>query len=242
MHANLATSDNTDSIEAQFRVVLADLSELFKDIRKYPRSNRSETWSKFRSYPKETQRDCLNRAQLYLEICQTTLNNGGSLSDTSKLLWYAIRKLGLIPSDDLFEYIENSNVVEIYDSNGVQIFRNHRFFDICSYDFPELFTYSWPELYERDDSIDSMIMGYATQIYNKECETTISVEDIPYHKMREKFSPEGFMMEMQERHFSPLKPKSGNNMYLVATSDVRVVKRKCFENNLETAPQFEVHS
>lgn len=211
------------TIENELREITSKLSDIFCSIKKHPRVYREETWARFRTYDSKTQEDCLNKANTYLEICQSTLNSGSSLTNTKQMLWYAVRRLKLLPSDDLFEVIQENDVVEIYNSNGVQLFRNHRFFDICSYDFAELFIYPWYELYKRDNSVDEQIMFFANKIFSGEHKTTIAVSNIPYHKMQEIFSPEKFIMEMQEKYFSPLKPKSGSSNCTVAISNVRVV-------------------
>ena len=228
------------SIERQFKEVLKQLSHLFKDIRKHPESKRPETWMKFRTYNRQLQEECLSKAQIYLEICQDTLQGGGDITDTPKFLWYAIRKLNLLPGHDLFELLEDSDVVEIYNNQGVQVFRNHRFFDISSYDFPEIFVYPWHELYGREAHITDEIMKYAISVFSGECQKTIDMSHVPRHRLTENFSPEGFVMTMDERYFSPLKSKIGQNIHAVAISKVEVISKQRYNEKKQTLKHQDV--
>lgn len=75
-------------------------------------------------------------------------------------LWFALKEMGFRPSGDIFGYMQSDNIVEVYDSQGIQIWRNLNFFDVCSYSLEEMFCISWMERYERDASA----LGEITQL------------------------------------------------------------------------------
>ncbi len=214
--------------EKTLRSVLSQLSVLFKDIRQHSHKERPETWERFRSFNDLEQEKCVNNAKLYLEICQETLKapEPAPLSNDNKLIWYALKKLGLIPTGDLFDLLDDSYVVEIYNPQGIQVFRNYRFFEISSYNFAELFIYPWHELYQRDASIDAHIFEYSKDIFSGAVKSTVNVTEIPRHNIKELFSPEKKKLEMQQRYFAPLKSKISNEIYGAALSEVMVVEKE----------------
>ena len=213
------------SIEKELKQRIQGLRQLFSEHFAPNHIEREETWLKFRAYSHNEQLEILKKANLFYEICNSAHRSGDDLRDSPRLLWYAIRKLGNLPPNDLFEKIKSSDVVEIYNSSGIQVFRNHRFFEICSYDFSELFIYPWHELYDRETHVDETLMKYGQEIFSGKCSDTIPVNDIPGHKMQERFSPEKYTMSMQEKWFSPLKRVDGTVEHNVAISEVTVIDK-----------------
>ncbi len=228
MDIQYASQPSYGTLEKKLRWTLSQLSVLFKDIRRHSDQERPETWQRFRSFSYSEQEACLRNATLYLEICQETLTGPepAPLTNDNKLIWYALKKLSLVPTGDLFDLLDDSYVVEIYNPQGIQVFRNYRFFEISSYNFAELFIYPWHELYQRDQSIDEQIACYGQKLFSGAYKSTVNVRDIPQHYIDEKFSPEKFSMQMQQKFFAPLKSKLSNDIYAAAVSDVEVLPKQ----------------
>lgn len=79
--------------------------------------------------------------------------------NNKSLLWTTIKVLKLKPKiESLIELIEGEEIMEIYDLNGIQIFRNLRFLELCNYPIEMILTRPWHELYARSPSIKKQIL------------------------------------------------------------------------------------
>ena len=113
----------------------------------------------FKNLDEKNQIEILRSLKTYNEICAETLANGDSLTDSKSFVWQALKKLGLRFSSDMFNFIQQENVIEIYDMNNVQIFRNFNFFGFTSYALEDLLCRPWVELFHRanQEHINEMI-------------------------------------------------------------------------------------
>jgi hypothetical protein len=68
-----------------------------------------------------------------LEVFDETRAEGYRLKDTPQLLWRCLRRLKMTPKSDVFDRISDTDVVEVYSSEYVGIFRNIQFYDKVSY-------------------------------------------------------------------------------------------------------------
>lgn len=97
------------------------------------------------------QQDAVMRLAQYVSICQDVIASGGDLRDSRTFTWRAMRSFGFLPNSSLFSTMGSDDVVEIYDTQNVQIFRNLQFFKYCSYTLEDLYSRSWPELFIREN-------------------------------------------------------------------------------------------
>jgi len=100
----------------------------------------------------DQKRRVLSALRNSVAICHQVLASGQKLNESRSLTWNALKYFGLIPSSDLFGKITETDVVEIYDMEHVQIFRNFQFFEYCSYTIEDVFCRPWQELFIRYDT------------------------------------------------------------------------------------------
>jgi hypothetical protein len=209
---------------ALFKKMMRDLSSLIQnsnhDINLFGFSDHSKTWEKFDQYPPEVQDRIFEDFLCYKEICESALNSGGF--DNTRMLWAAIKKLGVLPGEDLFGLIDPNDIIEIYRNDGIQVFRNFKFHEICSYEYPELFVYRWDELFDRDNFVTDRIVKDSIKVFTGVHLGTLFLNDMPEHEMKERFSPRMFTMKMRQKFFYPLKNRQGGIPYGIAVSNVRV--------------------
>lgn len=89
----------------------------------------------------------------YLFICERTAGAGFD-PNSHRLLWFALRTMGYLPPDQLFDYVRDEHVVLVNDLQHRQVFRNFAYFSVCSYTLEELYTYPWPDLYHSAQGFD----------------------------------------------------------------------------------------
>jgi hypothetical protein len=150
------------------------------------------------------------------DICTSALSNNIDLKDRSwQMTWWIIRAAGFTPPSDLFSYILDGDIIEIYDADHIQIFRSFNFFSLVSYSLDEIHNYEWFELYNRDEEIMKTMIAELTNLVASG-KKTLMVSPFPPHVVAEKFSPRKKANEVAFKCFSPLfKPDGSVGGYIV---------------------------
>ena len=157
----------------------------------------------FSRLPLDKKRDAVEKVRFYQELCHSQLAEGYKINDSLSFTWKAFRRLGLVPSSDLFSHIQNEDIIEIYSKEHVQLFRNFNFFDCCSYTLEELNTYEWWSLFEREEAVTQKIIDACNLVFNGEVDGTF-VPDVPVHQLREARSAERLTMNCEIRRMAPV--------------------------------------
>lgn len=162
------------------------------------------------------QHEILEALALCVKVCRDTEANGHALCDSPQLIWQALKELGLRPPSDLFSYMNDCTVVEVYSPEGIQIFRSFSFFRYCSYSLEELYCENWTNLFARDDeTIVPMIFNFMRSVYDGTEKCTTSLRHVPQHIVRETSSPERLRLKVGVNWGAPLFRE--NTMEPVAT-------------------------
>jgi hypothetical protein len=93
--------------------------------------------------------------------------------------------LHLHMTDEFEEKIGADDVVEIYDQNFFQLFRNPPFFQHCSYTILDLALAEWFELYERPKFITEILLNLGSQLLN---DGGVQKMSLDRHLLKERFS------------------------------------------------------
>ncbi len=165
----------------------------------------------FSLLPNEKKIAVISNIKFYYELCLEQVAEGYSLKDNPSFIWRAFRHFGYTPTSDLFAQIENHHIIEIYTDEGIQVFRNLKYFEYCSYTLEELYTLEWYNLYERSLEMQSMAFESISKIFKGEQLTNFNPE-MPKHIVKELQSSERLVMEYGLDLMGPLfqnkKPKA----------------------------------
>lgn len=170
----------------------------------------------FSRLPEDKQFGLLALFRKYVELCSEVIAEGTSLRDDRVLVWRMMQKLKLHPPSDLMEQIRDDEVIEIYNSDFVQVFRNMRFFEICSYSLDDLLCRPFWELVNREDSVTALVVKEATVLLNGSV-AGLYYFDIPEHSLFEIDSPGRNVMIVQQRVGATLRDLAGAPAALIAT-------------------------
>lgn len=122
-------------------------------------------WQDFAEQPSEQRAATIKSLTEYLDIlmyAEAQVRTGKEQGE-KQLLWHVIKYLGLVPPDDLFDRISQNHFIEIYNDQGIQVYRNLEFCKIVSYSIAEMSVYRWDQLYNRDSSITNLIITDGVQ-------------------------------------------------------------------------------
>jgi PAS domain-containing protein len=162
------------------------------------------------------QQSAVDQLSLYVAICEDVMASAGSLASSRTFVWRAFSALGFVPDSNLFNLIGDDDVVEIYNMENIQIFRNLRFFEFCSYTLEELFSKPWMELFVREDpEITKQLINLLVTLAETKNPRPVSTNVGP-HFTREVGSESCFRVELEVKHVTVLFSDDGSPEAYVA--------------------------
>lgn len=103
------------------------------------------------------QRRTLCDLSLYVKLLEDFKSSGGSLRDSRRLTWAFLKLRGLQPCSSTFSRIEEEDVIEVYNSEHIQVFRNIKFFEYYTGSLFDLCVLDWMSLYRRNPQIEEQL-------------------------------------------------------------------------------------
>lgn len=162
----------------------------------------------------------LRQLKSYLKLCLDAEAQGIDLIyDTRGMLERTAWSLRLsIPQDFTRELIAE-DIVEIFDYDGIQLYRNFRFFEISDYTLDDLFGSPWNLLYERAESLTKLLFERVDQCTSqRKCLPF----NIPEHYMRERATSSRKLVKVNLAKVAPLL-RDGKPFAWIASSRAEVV-------------------
>lgn len=200
----ILTKKVTTDYTSDFRTMALQIAKFGAKAGVKIRPFKDEDLPYFSKLPIDKRKQIISSLDFLIRVCEATIKNGYSADDSAQLTWYAIKELGWRPSSDLFEKIDNDSIIEIYDTNNLQVFRNFNFFDFCSYTLEEIHCIPWTTLYYRpDESITKEILRHISDHFESHSYTTKYV-GIPKHSVKETRSAQKYELFISLEYISLL--------------------------------------
>ncbi len=151
-----------------------------------------------------------------IEILNECVASGENPKNSAQILWRILKKIKATPEMDIFDKIENGDVVEVYFDDHVQIFRNLEFFNFCSFTVDELLCGKWYNLYKRDFVTTLKMLRMAFKLLSHRLDKTVAW-NIPEHVFDEVGSEEKLRHKIVLKYASPIKSQ-GKMIGAICTS------------------------
>lgn len=136
-------------------------------------------------------------------------HTAGNQVDDVKLLRRGLALLDLTTDEDNFTKIESGDIVEVYNLDFIQIYRNFEFMRHSSYSLLDVAGNEFYRLYERSTLVNDQIFSAARQV-SADPKTPIDARAIvPTHPLRERFSPKRREFFLTFKHIVPVYAASG---------------------------------
>lgn len=210
MNLSYANDVKTEDLDLNFIKLADNLASLLNSF-EIPCKSYQKNLPHFSTLFNEKKIAAISNIKFYYDLCLEHVNEGYSLKDNPSFIWRAFRHFGYTPTSDLFAQIKDHHIVEVYTDEGLQIFRNLKYFDYCSYTLEELYTLEWYNLYERPVEMQTMAAESFGKIFKSE-KTTNFRPDIQKHIVKELQSSDRLVMEYGLDLMGPLfqnrKPKA----------------------------------
>lgn len=165
---------------------------------------------KFNSLDEQAQLRIFRNYERYVSAASNMMTRDPqALKNNLNLFWYFIKELGFRSSSDLFSHLSPSDIVEIYDSSGIQLYCSLNFFPLTSYSLEEIICFGWDELYKRDTDLTETIYRDVGHVLSGQCKQVYFLS-IPEHEVREIFGPQKYVTKIKQKFFAPLFDKNNN--------------------------------
>jgi hypothetical protein len=129
----------------------------------------------------------------------------------------ALEHLNLRTVDNVEKHFEDGDIIEIYDSNFVQLHHNFVFYYYCSYDVLTLATAPIFDIYSRPKDINEIIFEKTKDLLMNGKSTRPF--DIPIHYLKETQLNMPRVFRIQFKVISPLVNELGETVAFVSTNE-----------------------
>lgn len=198
---NFSNTDDTQRVLALLETY-ADLL-YFKGHSVKPYSQSSIR--KLLSFNPDERRQFHARLQRFNTMMTGAIDTKVAHSDDRYFIELSAKRLGLIFDKGVYDILKPGDVVEIYNVDLMQVFRNFAFFDVCSYTLLDLINNEFFELYDRSQLINHYIIEATSTLANRPYDLSpISLQHVPKHLLQEKFSQDKLTSMVQFKWMYPV--------------------------------------
>jgi hypothetical protein len=177
----------------------------------------------FLSFPEHDQYRFTAQLRNYLAICEGGELEGIDIAkDSARMIRYTAKTLNFTLSEEFMDTITSQDILEIFSYEGVQLYRNFRFFEISDYTIDDFFGRHWEYLYERSESVSRQLaerLEAATKL--KQC-LPFAIDE---HYMRERATANRKIVKVNLRYVAPLL-RAGNPVAWIASSQAKIITNK----------------
>ncbi|MEK6774203.1 MAG: hypothetical protein AABY64_09695 [Bdellovibrionota bacterium] len=226
MGLELLNSDDINLIE-DFKTTLDKISSILNSLGVSATSYHTSYLKDYSKLSSHQKKSALRDSQKYLEcltaseLVEPATDDDRDTPDLGQSLWFALRHFGLRPTSDLFELLSMNDAVEIYNAEGIQVWRNLKFMEVCSYTLEEIFCYTWQDRYTRSEAATVQIMDVISKF------STISPKSIKCgikNLLHEKFSVKKLTIDVTHEMLSPVFNSLNAVGGFVVTSKVKILQ------------------
>lgn len=189
---NLITEPNLSQLDTEINHLLDELQTLALKVQA-PQWLSSKSFNTILKSSLNKKIEFYNELKFNISYMEEMISNSKNFNDFLELnnelsfIKRSLNRRNLVLGDSSIDsLIKDSDIIEVYDSSGVQICRSWSYFKMCSYSLPELLTYSWSELYLRPKFVENKLKDIALSLFSSKS-TTVTY-DIPKYLINEKFS------------------------------------------------------
>jgi hypothetical protein len=160
---------------------------------------------KLLSFNEEQRRQFDVRLQRFNTMMSGNVDVEVAHKDDRYFIELCAKRMGLIFDKGVYDTLKTGDVVEIYNVDLIQVFRNFAFFDVCSYTLLDLINYEFFELYDRSQLINHYILEATATLSKRAYDLSpLSLQHVPKHLLQEKFSQDKLTSMVQFKALYPV--------------------------------------
>jgi len=139
---------------------------------------------------------------------------------------------------NLDEILDETDVIEIYDVNHIQMYRSFNFFQYCSYSFEEIFTNEWWRLFQRSIFVTKKLVEVGVNAINNQI-NEIQYVNCPDHWVDEIYSKHNFGCYVRQKIIVPL--LNEKNMVKAVMTPFSVLKYRDQNGHIFDVKKTAIH-
>ncbi len=181
----------------------------------------AQTLVDFAHLPLRNKQQVINIIQSQLEFVNEAVTNSVPAFDEFSMVRMAMRKLNLLSDDNVLEKVDPTDVVEIIDSNMIQVYRSYSCFGLCNYSISELVTYPWYELYERPSWVTERLMKLGMPVMRGQRSFQDLENTVPAYVLKESRTTERAAFLVQEKFYARMISSLTRESYLLSVKKIK---------------------
>ncbi len=198
------------------------------NIEKKPTSRTAE--EAFKSLETDKQVEIVKDFNDYTTLCYDLHAKGCDLSDNKKTTLLSLKKLGKATTDSFMNTIDDGLIIEMYNLEGKQIYRNIHFYAISNYTVLDILVYDWQTLFERSFEVNKVLTEYVMRALSGK-EGVVSLRGIDKVLTRERLSEDNAVFQVELFQMAPAYsgPEKIEN-FLCTSKGTKVGSDYCLSN------------
>lgn len=161
-------------------------------------------------------RTCNSKLMHNLQLIESSAS--ASKTSNKALVKSILSLMKLCVNDDFIDQITEEDIVEIYSPEGVQVFRNLKFYETTAYTLADLLIFEWNELYLRPTKVYEKLAEYVDYCINKaKSNEIINLKHLASHIIKEIKSRPVSLLEVKFGNMAPVTTFGGANAGLICT-------------------------
>lgn len=179
-----------------------------------PRTPSPAAWDRFLSIPADTQNMVVKAWDEQSSFIEAAIRAGLKATDELGMLNFALSRLNLLGDSSLMSEIREGDVIDIFNSEYVQIYRSYSYFALCNYSLVELSAYPWYELYERSMNLTRQLIEVADKVLSGQV-SRVSFDHLPEYTLRERLTDaQATFLQKEKFGIRLVSPVTGENFAL----------------------------
>jgi hypothetical protein len=143
------------------------------------------------------------RLSTEISILEQILAAGEPATDSKRQLWRFLKGNNLTPYSDIFDKIEERDMIQIFSREQLMLFSSTDIYDFISLTLEQLFTMTWYECTVREPAIEQGLAKSAIDMLSGMYPNTVC-PGIPAHFVQEVNTEKCFKTQMLVKWISPL--------------------------------------
>lgn len=215
-----AITKSKNEIENHFALLCEEFCNYLAkhNIQLRPYENRNV--GRFQSLSLVEKLKVLEQVKTVLDIFSETEASGEKIVNSPKLMWRAFSKLKLTPCSDVFDKMEDDDVIVVYSLDHRQIFRNVQYFDTVSATFEEISTMPWWEIHIYPEEVSAQFHTLPGAIEAGHIQQTIPFT-LPAYPVIEGIGVDKIKSDITMKWMSPV--RSGDQIVALMTCAKAVI-------------------
>ncbi len=162
----------------------------------------AEGWSQYLALEFSQQTKISGRLVAFSDFVSELVERDIDLASNRDILNYFLRKHNLTVEKEFFATLEDGDVVEIYDKDFTQIFRNFKVLELTDYDLLRFELLPWMNLFGRHEEITSKLVEISLEVLKP----TLGVRHfgIDSHVMQELLTNAKKLFRIHHRYIAPV--------------------------------------